>query len=55
MQAIPATGLAMGIQYLENQKISDSEDKPLVICSLGDACITEGEVSEAFHNSEWSV
>ncbi|MGB1040116.1 MAG: alpha-ketoacid dehydrogenase subunit alpha/beta [Flavobacteriales bacterium] len=49
MQAIPATGLAMGIQYLENQKLSDSKDKPLVICSLGDACITEGEVSEAFH------
>ena len=49
MQAIPATGLAMGIQYLENQKINTSGDAPLVICSLGDACITEGEVSEAFH------
>ena len=49
MQAIPATGIAMGIQYLENQNLSNSDQKPLVVCSLGDACITEGEVSEAFH------
>ena len=49
MQAIPAAGLAMGIQYLETQKLAKTDDKPLVICSLGDACITEGEVSEAFH------
>lgn len=49
MQAIPATGLAMGIQYLENLKDTDSSDKGIVVCSLGDACITEGEVSEAFH------
>lgn len=49
MQAIPTTGLAMGIQYLEEQGLSKTEDKPVVVCSLGDACITEGEVSEAFH------
>jgi len=50
MQAIPATGVAMGLQYLENQKLSDFEnsERPLVVCSLGDASITEGEVAEAF-------
>ncbi len=50
MQAIPATGVAMGLQYLENQNLSDfqNEERPLVVCSLGDASITEGEVSEAF-------
>ncbi|MEN8826875.1 MAG: thiamine pyrophosphate-dependent enzyme [Flavobacteriales bacterium] len=49
MQAIPTTGLAMGIQYLEQQELNNTDDKPVVICSLGDACVTEGEVSEAFH------
>ena len=50
MQAIPATGVAMGIQYLENEKINTSfyDDAPLSVCSLGDASITEGEVAEAF-------
>ena len=50
MQAIPATGVAMGIQYLEKQKISSYKEgeKPLMVCSLGDASITEGEVAEAF-------
>lgn len=50
MQAIPATGMAMGIQYLENQNIHPykGSDRPLVVCSLGDASVTEGEVSEAF-------
>ncbi|MGE0562222.1 MAG: thiamine pyrophosphate-dependent enzyme [Flavobacteriales bacterium] len=50
MQAIPATGVAMGIQYKE--KIGIAEDykgeNPVVVCSLGDASCTEGEVSEAF-------
>jgi 2-oxoisovalerate dehydrogenase E1 component len=53
MQAIPTTGIAQGIQYLE--KINSSQLKkgingelPVVICSLGDASMTEGEVSEAF-------
>ena len=47
MQAIPATGTALGIQYKEQMNL-DSGDKPIVVCSLGDASITEGEVSEAF-------
>jgi 2-oxoisovalerate dehydrogenase E1 component len=63
MQAIPTTGVAMGINYLE--KLADlrftiydlrlSNDDPtivnrqssIVICSLGDASVTEGEVAEA--------
>jgi 2-oxoisovalerate dehydrogenase E1 component len=50
MQAIPTTGVAQGLQYLEKiEKLSDSKsDSPIVICSLGDASVTEGEVSEAF-------
>jgi 2-oxoisovalerate dehydrogenase E1 component len=50
MQAIPSTGVAMGIQYLEKQNLLPDygDDKPIAVCSLGDACITEGEVSEAF-------
>jgi 2-oxoisovalerate dehydrogenase E1 component len=52
MQAIPTTGIAQGIKYKEeiggNQPETDHHDKPVVICSLGDASITEGEVSEAF-------
>ncbi|MEQ8325149.1 MAG: thiamine pyrophosphate-dependent enzyme [Vicingaceae bacterium] len=50
MQAIPTTGVAMGVQYLENRKLSPDfgKDAPVVVCSLGDASITEGEVAEAF-------
>ncbi|MEX0811930.1 MAG: thiamine pyrophosphate-dependent enzyme [Chitinophagales bacterium] len=49
MQAIPTTGLAHGIKYLENQGLAkNNEEAPIVVCSLGDASITEGEVSEAF-------
>ena len=50
MQAIPTTGIAMGIQYREKQGIQlyKEKDKPVVVCSLGDASITEGEVAEAF-------
>ncbi len=50
MQAIPTTGVAMGIQYKENQGLAEDygADKPVVVCSLGDASCTEGEVSEAF-------
>lgn len=47
MQAIPATGAAMGMQYKEQLKIDD-KNNPLVVCSLGDASVTEGEVAEAF-------
>jgi len=47
MQAIPATGAAMGLQYKEQLKIDD-KNNPMVLCSLGDASVTEGEVAEAF-------
>lgn len=49
MQAIPATGAAMGLQYKEKQNLAENHDQsPIVICSLGDASVTEGEVAEAF-------
>src|SRR4029079_16385324 len=48
MQAIPATGMAHGISYLESQGLLKPSDKPVVVCSLGDGSVTEGEVSEAF-------
>ncbi|PVW17456.1 alpha-ketoacid dehydrogenase subunit alpha/beta [Marixanthomonas spongiae] len=79
MQAIPATGVAMGFHYresgnfFENGKESNDREKskqnavngwydqevhskdsrlrgnaPIVVCSLGDASVTEGEVAEAF-------
>jgi len=56
MQTIPATGVAMGMQYLEKQGLknvilSDSEELkklPITVCSLGDASVTEGEIAEAF-------
>jgi len=49
MQAIPTTGVAMGIQYKELQGLSEDfkGENPVVVCSLGDASCTEGEVSEA--------
>lgn len=50
MQAIPTTGIAMGIQYREKTGIAEDYqgENPVVVCSLGDASCTEGEVSEAF-------
>ncbi|PKP17711.1 MAG: tungsten formylmethanofuran dehydrogenase, partial [Bacteroidetes bacterium HGW-Bacteroidetes-23] len=49
MQAIPATGAAMGFWYKENTGIQDDNElKPIVVCSLGDASVTEGEIAEAF-------
>lgn len=49
MQAIPTTGIAMGMKYKEEIGIDDNlEQKPIAVCSLGDASCTEGEVSEAF-------
>lgn len=50
MQAIPTTGVAMGIQYKEKTGIAPdyNGENPVVVCSLGDASCTEGEVSEAF-------
>lgn len=51
MQAIPTTGIAQGLSYLEqlsSRKDQLPADLPVVVCSLGDASVTEGEVSEAF-------
>lgn len=49
MQAIPTTGVAMGVQYLQGQGLLPTDQElPLVVCSLGDASVTEGEVAEAF-------
>ncbi len=59
MQAIPATGVAMGMQYKENfksqkdvnpfeEEIPPLGSRGLVVCSLGDASVTEGEIAEAF-------
>ncbi|MGZ8525083.1 MAG: alpha-ketoacid dehydrogenase subunit alpha/beta [Chitinophagaceae bacterium] len=53
MQVIPTTGIAQGVQYWEKNDISrlkkgTNDELPVVLCSVGDASITEGEVSEAF-------
>ena len=49
MQAIPTTGIAMGLNYKKNTNIASEEElNSVVVCSLGDASCTEGEVSEAF-------
>ena len=50
MQAIPTTGIAMGVRYKEVQGLVNYKkgEAPVVICSLGDASCTEGEVAEAF-------
>lgn len=48
MQAIPATGLAQAIQYKEKQGLVNKQNQPIVLCSLGDGSVTEGEVAEAF-------
>ncbi|OUJ75004.1 tungsten formylmethanofuran dehydrogenase [Hymenobacter crusticola] len=75
MQAIPATGMAHGLKYLESQGLrsvgletlnaeldltsnatpnhslsasySAPATSPVVLCSIGDGAMTEGEVSEA--------
>lgn len=48
MQAIPATGMAHAVAYLESQKLLNTSENPVVLCSLGDGSVTEGEVAEAF-------
>ena len=79
MQAIPATGVALGFKYRESGNLFEEENTaiplekeaqenfqfgydasvhseasrlsgnaPIVVCSLGDASVTEGEVAEAF-------
>ncbi len=65
MQAIPATGVALGMHYREGGDLFTQDEryafykqmgqeealvngeKPVVVCSLGDASVTEGEVAEA--------
>lgn len=51
MQAIPAAGVAMGLQYREEQGLDTwaKGDAPVVMCSIGDAAMTEGEVGEALY------
>ena len=50
MQAIPTTGVALGMQYKEQMGLETSvpSELPVAVCSLGDASVTEGEVAEAF-------
>ncbi len=61
MQVIPTTGIAQAIHYWETLQQKDpvgsrevgpafmqASTPPVVICSMGDASVTEGEVSEAF-------
>lgn len=48
MQAIPTTGVAQGIKYIQEFNLKEYENNPVVVCSFGDNSITEGEVSEAF-------
>jgi 2-oxoisovalerate dehydrogenase E1 component len=53
MQVIPTTGIAQGLSFLEKTgsaklRKGDNGEYPVVVCSLGDGSVTEGEVSEAF-------
>jgi len=53
MQAIPTTGIAQGVKFLRTIQSpllhkNENGELPVVVCSLGDASVTEGEVSEAF-------
>ncbi|GAB3833064.1 alpha-ketoacid dehydrogenase subunit alpha/beta [Hymenobacter jeollabukensis] len=48
MQAIPATGMAHAVKYLESQQqLPTAAEQPVVLCSIGDGAMTEGEVAEA--------
>ncbi|MBK8611954.1 MAG: tungsten formylmethanofuran dehydrogenase [Flavobacteriales bacterium] len=54
MQGIPTTGIALGMWFKEQAGIAHDMngaaegEAPVVVCSFGDASITEGEVAEAF-------
>ena len=48
MQTIPTAGVAQGIKYIQDFDLEQFENNPVVVCSLGDNSVTEGEVSEAF-------
>lgn len=47
MQVIPTTGVAQGFRYKAEHGLLDTPEPPVVVCSLGDGSVTEGEVSEA--------
>ena len=48
MQAIPTTGIAHGLQYLKDNNLNEpGTNGSIVVCSIGDGSMTEGEVSEA--------
>ncbi len=47
MQAIPTTGIAMGLALQQVLQLTHTANDAVVVCSLGDASMTEGEVSEA--------
>ncbi|WP_244620361.1 alpha-ketoacid dehydrogenase subunit alpha/beta [Chitinophaga japonensis] len=56
MQVIPATGMAQGVRYLESTapgtlRSGPEGQLPVVLCSLGDGSVTEGEVSEAWQSA----
>jgi 2-oxoisovalerate dehydrogenase E1 component len=74
MQAIPTTGIAQAIRFAEetgavNLRKTKDGQLPIVVCSLGDGSISEGEVSEALQfavlkqlpiiylvqDNEWSI
>lgn len=53
IQAIPATGIAQGLQHLKKinsplYRRGPQDEEPLAVCLLDNVNITEGEVSEAF-------
>lgn len=48
MQSIPTTGVAQGLKYLQEFNLKNFSQPPVVVCSLGDNSVTEGEVAEAF-------
>lgn len=54
MQAIPAAGAALGLKYREMEDLvpSKNDAAPLVVCSIGDGALSEGEVSEALQFSD---
>lgn len=47
MQAIPSTGIALGVKVKERLGLLEGDKSPVVVCSIGDAAMTEGEVAEA--------
>lgn len=48
MQVIPTTGVAQAFDYIESQQLKSYQTPPVVVCSLGDGSVTEGEVAEAW-------